>query len=406
MTKASVPMASRPSRWRSLLADLLVAPMEARSWVAASSVVAMVAVFGALTYAVGGTSAIPPHWFYIPIAVAGARFGVAAALATALVSGIISGPIMPADVSASIAQHPSEWLVRTGFFLTIGAVVPVLLRKTAHGVIEHRDREALARRLDEAMRQSQLRLHFQPIVSVESGEVTGAEALLRWETPDEGLLSAESIVPAAEATGRIVPIGKWVIDEACATLNTWSAALGDARFVMSVNVAAAQLHGEDLVGIVLDALSRHSIDPSRLCLEITESSVIEDLPRAIRVLTELREAGVVVAIDDFGTGFSSLSYLRYLPFDTIKIDGHFLQDLGHDEDAQSMVRNVATLARDLHKETVAEHVETGIQWRNVALSGCTHGQGHLFSPPLPDKAFGALIASRQVWPAPGRLPSG
>lgn len=396
LNKAALPATYGSSRWRSMLVDVL----EARHWVAASSVVAMLAVFGVITYAVGGTSVVPPHWFYIPIAIAGARFGLMAALVTALASGIISGPIMPADVSAAIAQRPSDWLIRTGFFLTIGTVVPVLLRRTAHGVIEHRDQEASARDLDEAMRQSQFRLHFQPIVSVESGEVTGAEALLRRESPDEGLVSAERIVPTAEATGRIVPIGTWVIDEACATLNTWSAALGDSSFVMSVNVAAAQLHGGDLVGIVLDALSRHSIDPSLLCLEITESSVIEDLPGAIRVLTELREAGVAVAIDDFGTGFSSLSYLRYLPFDTIKIDGHFLQDLGHDEDAQAMIRNVATLARDLHKETVAEHVETGVQWRNVALSGCTHGQGHFFSPPLPDRAFGALLASRQVWPAP------
>ncbi len=398
---ASPPVATPTTRWKGLLLDAIAAPMEARKWVTAAVVVVMLIGFAAVTYVAGGTSLVPPHWFYLPIAIAGARFGASAAVVTALAAGIIVGPVMPADVQNEIPQQTSDWLIRTGFFLTIGTIIPVLLRRTAHGVIEERDHRELAHRLDHAMRHSQLRLHFQPIVSATNGEVTGAEALLRWETPDEGLVSAERIIPAAETTGRIVPIGSWVIDEACASLNTWASVLGETRFVMAVNVAAPQLYHEGLVGMVLDALSRHSIDPSLLCLEVTESSVIEDIEGAIRVLTELREAGVTIAIDDFGTGLSSLSYLRYLPFDTIKIDGHFLQDLGDDSDAQALVRNVARLAQDLDKATVAEHVETGLQWQRVADSGCTHGQGHFFSPPLPPVAFGALLASRQVWPAPG-----
>lgn len=389
---------SPASRLRGLALDLVAAPLEAQGWVTAAAVAGMLGGLTVLTFVVGGTSVIPLHLFYVPIAIAGARFGVGAAVLTGIAAGLLVGPAMPADVANSIAQETSDWAVRTVFFVLLGALITLLMRRTARGVIQERDYAATTRRLEGALEQSQLRLHFQPIVAASTGEVTGAEALLRWESPDEGLVAAQRIVPAAESTGHIIPIGSWVIDQACKSLNTWSGVLDEAPFVMSVNVAPAQLYEDNLVRTVLDALDRHGIDPSRICLEITESSVIEDIRGAITVLTELRKAGVSIAIDDFGSGLSSLSYLRYLPFDTIKIDGHFLRDLEGNPEAQTLIRNVARIAQDLDKQAVAEQVETGFQWDNVVHSGCTHGQGYFFSPPLPAAAFSTLLGSRQIWP--------
>lgn len=385
--------------WPRWALDLVSAPMRARPVSVLSWVAVMVVAFTAITYIGGGTASLPPHWFYIPIVVAGARFGVIGAVAVAVVSGLAVGPSMPADVVAGTAQETSDWLTRSLFFVVVGSVVAGIVRQAARGIERERHQLASARRLDVAMQQGQLQLHFQPIVSASSGEISGVEALLRWETPDRGLISPEMFVPAAEENGQIVAIGGWVIEEACSQLENWSNRFGGAPVVMSVNVAAAQLESGDLVSRVYDALDRHSLEPSALCLEITESSLIPDMEASVEVLAALRDIGVSIAIDDFGTGQSSLSYIRSIPFDTLKIDGRFLEELGERHEADTLVDSIVKLGNDLDKTTVAEMVETELQWERVVASGCTHGQGYLFAPPLPPGAFLTLLASRQAWPS-------
>ncbi|MFP3883104.1 MAG: putative bifunctional diguanylate cyclase/phosphodiesterase [Actinomycetota bacterium] len=375
------------------------APTRARSSAVLIWVAAMVVVFASLTYLVGGTSSLPPHWFYLPIVIAGARFGVPGAVVVALASGLLVGPVMPADVVQGTAQETSDWLTRTFFFAGIGVMVTALMRQAARGIERERRQVASAKRLDDALSHEQLHLHFQPIVSAATGEVTGAEALLRWETPERGLIPPETFVPVAEATGHIIPIGSWVLDEACSQLRAWGKILGDVPVVMSVNVSAVQLDDGNLVALVHDTLDRHGLEPASLCLEITETSLMPNLDESAEVLQDLRDLGVSVAIDDFGKGLSSLSYLRSLPFDTIKIDGQFLEHLGKKQEAGTLVDSIVRMGEDLDKTTVAERVETALQWERVVASGCTHGQGYLFAPPLPQAAFLALLASRQVWPA-------
>lgn len=382
-------------RWPRWALDLVTAPLQARQRTIIGWVVAMLAVFTVVTYVVGGTSFLPPHWFYLPIVVAGARFGVIGSLTTAVVSGLLVGPLMPAVVETGIPQQSSEWLIRAGFFVVVGTVATALTRQAGRGIVSERKWTASARRLEQALESGQLRLHFQPIVSAESGDVTGAEALLRWASPDSRLLNPDEFVPLAEQTGQIVPIGAWVLDQACAQLEAWSGSLNGVPLVMSVNVAPAQIVDGQLVSIVLDALRRHDIDPRRLCLEITESSILPDTARSFEVLSTLRQLGVSIAIDDFGTGMSSLSYLRSIPFDTLKIDGHFIEGLGETRAADTVVESITKLATDLNKKTVAEKVETRAQWERLIASGCTHGQGYLFAPPLPPQAFLALMTSQQ-----------
>lgn len=397
--KGTITSQESPLSWPRWALDLVTAPTRARPPSVILIIAVMVVVFTALTALAGGAGVIPPHWLYIPIVVAGARFGVFGSVVTALVSGLAVGPWMPADIAAGVEQQTSDWVIRTIFFVLVGTVTSLLTRQTARGIERERHQAASGRRLDQALNQSQLRLHFQPIVAAASGEVTGAEALVRWEAPEAGLLAPEDFVPIAEETGRIVPIGTWVLNEACAQLGSWGEILGDVPLVMSVNVSPAQLANGDLVDLVLDILQKHSLSPSSLCLEITESSIFPDTTRSLDVLASLRHIGVSIAIDDFGSGMSALSYLRSIPFDTIKIDGRFVEDLGKEREAGQVVDSIMRLARDLNKTTVAEKVETGLQWERLAASGCTHGQGYLFSPPLPPSAFQALMASRQVWPA-------
>lgn len=399
MTRTSLNESTSTLRWPRWALDLVSAPIRARPYAVLAWVTAMVVVFTSLTYLVGGTSSLPPHWFYLPIVIAGARFGVPGALVVAVASGLLVGPAMPADVAQGTSQAASDWLTRTLFFAGIGTMVTALMRQAARGIERERRQVASASRLDEALRHGQLHLHFQPIVSAASGEVTGAEALLRWDTPERGLIPPESFVPVAEETGRIVPIGSWVLDEACSQLQAWGKILGDVPVVMSVNVSAVQLDEGNLVALVHNTLDRHGLEPASLCLEITETSLMPNMEETAEVLEDLRDLGVSVAIDDFGKGLSSLSYLRSLPFDTIKIDGQFLEQLGKTQEAGTLVDSIAKLGQDLNKTTVAERVETALQWERVVASGCTHGQGYLFAPPLPPAAFLALLASRQVWPA-------
>ena len=228
----------------------------------------------------------------------------------------------------------------------------VVYNETVHD--EHEDSRAIEAELRDGIRRGQFELQFQPIYNPRSGTATMAEALLRWNHPERGLVSPERFIPLAERTGLITVLGAWALDEAIRTALTWPRNVG-----VSVNVSARQFdHGHDLVGLVAALLRRHRLDPQRLTIEITESSLIEDAEHVTARLIALRTLGVRIALDDFGTGYSSLSYLAHLPIDTIKIDQAFTQELGTSRKAEYLMNAITQLAHDLKLRLIVEGVET------------------------------------------------
>jgi diguanylate cyclase (GGDEF)-like protein len=232
--------------------------------------------------------------------------------------------------------------------------------------------------LRKAFELGQFELHYQPLQNLETGNISGLEALLRWRHPERGFVSPAEFIPIAEETELIVPLGEWVIRQACADASLWPDNVN-----IAVNVSPVQFRKGNLVPIVMSALGGSEMDPRRLELEITESVLLNNSESTLNILHQLRSLGVRIAMDDFGTGYSSLSYLRSFPFDKIKIDGSFIHDLPNSEDALAIVRAVASLGKSLRMTTTAECVETVEQRDYVAKEGYTEIQGYFFSPPRP-----------------------
>jgi len=232
--------------------------------------------------------------------------------------------------------------------------------------------------LRKGLEQGQFELHYQPLQNLETGCISGLEALLRWRHPERGFVSPAEFIPLAEDIELIVPLGEWVIRQACADASLWPDTIK-----IAVNVSPVQFAKGNIVPIVMSALGSSLIDPRRLELEITESVLLNNSQSTLNTLHQLRSLGVRIAMDDFGTGYSSLSYLRSFPFDKIKIDGSFIQDLSNNEDALAIVRAVASLGKSLGMTTTAECVETIEQRDCVAKEGYDEIQGYLFSAPCP-----------------------
>ncbi|MDB4989984.1 MAG: putative Diguanylate cyclase/phosphodiesterase with domain [Myxococcaceae bacterium] len=243
-----------------------------------------------------------------------------------------------------------------------------------------------------ALSEGQLRVYFQPIVDVASGEATGFEALVRWPHPKLGLISPAELVPVAEESGAIVQLGDFVLQEALRALHRLEAAFRpSAPFTMAVNLSARELSREDLVSRVERALEHAQVAPSQLVLEVKESALMGDSDRGQAAFRVLREKGVRVHMDDFGTGYSSLSYLHKFPVDALKIDGSFTGRLHDNLGAEEIVRTVITIARDLHLGVIAEGVENHEQLVRLRALGCHQAQGFLFGAPLPLEALEALL---------------
>jgi predicted signal transduction protein with EAL and GGDEF domain len=235
-----------------------------------------------------------------------------------------------------------------------------------------------------AIDRNELRLCYQPIVDLGTGRVTGVETLVRWQHPERGLLPPLDFIPLAEETGLILPIGRWVLREACRQASLWIAQRPHVPLSVSVNLSALQLHQSDLPATVADALTESGLDPRCLILEITESVLLHDsdTDAVTQRLHALKDLGVCLAIDDFGTGYSSLAYLRRFPVDILKIDKSFVDEVGHGSAASALARAIVNLGHTLQLATVAEGIETAEQLVEVRDSGCGYGQGYYFAKPL------------------------
>jgi diguanylate cyclase (GGDEF)-like protein len=248
-------------------------------------------------------------------------------------------------------------------------------------------RHALEIDLRKAVANSEFELYYQPLVRLATEQVCGFEALIRWKHPTRGMVSPLEFIPLAEETGLIVPIGDWVLRQACREAATWPA---DIR--VAVNVSPAQFRRAGLSQTVVEALASSGLEATRLEVEITESVLLFNSESTLATLHELRALGVRISMDDFGTGYSSLSYLRSFPFDKIKIDGSFVHDLRSNEDSMAIVRAVTGLGSSLRMVTTAEGVETKEELDHLKREGCTEGQGYFFGKPQPAKDVRALLA--------------
>ncbi len=254
---------------------------------------------------------------------------------------------------------------------------------------ERLDSEA---RLERAVREEQFILHYQPIVDLASGALVGLEALLRWQDPERGLLSPAHVIPLAEETGLIIPIGRWVLQEACREARRWRRPDGQQPWI-SVNLSARQFQEIGLVSDVQEALSAGGLRASDLVLEITESSLMQDSEATIDRLDRLKRLGVRLAVDDFGTGYSSLDYLRRFPIDILKIDRSFVSGVDGDVKESTLCRAIVALGNSLGMETLAEGIETSGQLGALRSLGCELGQGFLFARPLEADAVTRFAAA-------------
>ena len=252
-----------------------------------------------------------------------------------------------------------------------------------------RERRALELDLREALVKGEFSLDYQPLINVKTGEITSCEALIRWHRPECGLVPPLEFIPIAEETGLIVPIGEWVLRQACADAVEWP-----SETMVAVNVSPAQFKNAKFHSSVTNALEKSRLPASRLELEITELVLMQDNPATLVELQQLKDLGVSIAMDDFGTGYSSLGYLRSFPFDKIKIDQSFIRDLSDNKDSLAILRAVVGLGRSLGIVTTAEGVETQNQLEVLRTEGCTEAQGFFFSRPKSAAETRALLASR------------
>ena len=252
------------------------------------------------------------------------------------------------------------------------------------------NKASLLRDLQIAIKKKQLELYYQ--VQVDSAKnLFGVEALVRWIHPQKGIISPIEFIPLAEETGLIVPIGDWVLDKACAQIKAWELDPKTKDLVISINVSSKQIHDEKFPMLVRKAIQKHQINAKNLKLELTESSLLEDIEANATTMSLLKKDGVQLSLDDFGTGYSSLQYLKQLPLDELKIDRSFVKDITSDNQDRSIVKTIITLAESVGMSVLAEGVETEEQLEILVKNGCQRFQGYLFGSPVPiEKLFGSV----------------
>ena len=255
------------------------------------------------------------------------------------------------------------------------------------------ERMALENDLRRGLAAGEFELSYQPVISAKTGRIITAEALLRWRHPLRGVIGPSSFIPLAEETGLMIPLGEWVIREACRQAAAWQLGNG-TQIRLAVNLSATQFRHQNLLDVIRSALEAHDLDARCLEIELTESAVMTNPEESVGVLKQLRKMGVTVAVDDFGTGYSSLSYLRRVPIDKLKIDRSFVRDLATSRTDESIVRAIISLAHSVGLQVVAEGVETEEQLACVRALGCDQWQGYYCCEPQPTDVFGLMLADQ------------
>jgi EAL domain-containing protein (putative c-di-GMP-specific phosphodiesterase class I) len=248
--------------------------------------------------------------------------------------------------------------------------------------------------LRDALRRQEFRLYYQMQIN-RNGRILGAEVLIRWIHPEQGLISPLQFIPLAEETGLIVPIGTWVLENACYQLKAWEADHHTRNLHLSVNVSGRQLRQADFVTQVSSIINQTGINPARLKLELTESIVLEDVADTIAKMHALKALGLSFSMDDFGTGYSSLAYLTQLPLDQLKIDQSFVRNIGSKTSDVTIIQTIIGMADNLSMEVIAEGVETQIQRNTLESMGCLLYQGYLFGKPVPVQEFISAVLEKK-----------
>jgi diguanylate cyclase (GGDEF)-like protein/PAS domain S-box-containing protein len=257
------------------------------------------------------------------------------------------------------------------------------------------DRLTMRSDLKRGLANNEFFLHYQPIFDIETEAIVGVEALVRWRHPERGLIPPLAFIPAAEQTGLILELGRWVLREACAQAAQWQDSEGRPGPYVSVNVAGAQLRQPSFIDDVRSALTDAGLDPGRLVVEMTESSLIDETDESVMRLERLHDLGIQLAIDDFGTGYSSLSYLRRFNMDILKIDKSFVDELGHDDKRSALVAAMVGMGSSLGMKVVAEGIEERMQLEDLRELRCDLGQGYLIAKPLPPEELAALLGAER-----------
>lgn len=254
------------------------------------------------------------------------------------------------------------------------------------------ERILMENEMRKAIEQEQFQIYYQPKIDIATSAMTGMEALVRWVHPELGIIPPNRFIPIAEETGMILALGEWILKQACKQNKIWH----DQGYTLkvSVNLSARQIYQKDLVEMIKEILQETNLSPNWLELEITESIFVK-MEEATAVLQQIRDIGIQISIDDFGTGYSSFSYIKSLPVDTIKIDASFIRDIHHNQESQAIVRAIVTIAQSLNMNVIAEGIELHDQVVALKENGCDHGQGYLFSKPLPTDDFDQFLRQEQ-----------
>lgn len=339
------------------------------------------------------------HLYLLPLAVAALmsfrdeplwlRYGVAV-MCLALFIALASSTWTPTNAFSlsDDVRVIGSWVQSVSAMLMLFVLLHILQSDAA-------ERTVLDRDLHAALREQQFVVHYQPQVS-STGKVTGAELLIRWQHPQRGLLPPSEFIEHAEKTGLIIPIGRWVLQQACTQLSAWQTDPLFGDISLAVNISQNQFRSTTFVADMEALINDYGIDTRRLELELTETLIVQDLDDLMRKMAALVERGIRFSLDDFGTGFSSLSHLKRLPLAVLKIDRSFINDVLTDSSSETIVRTVIALGQSMGMTVIAEGVETEAQKQFLLASGCIQFQGYLFSKPLPLDEFRAFVRKQNA----------
>ena len=382
-----------------VVASALLGRTRLAAWLAFGGLFAFVCVFTALLDVQTAQTPRSTHLFLLVLAAAAhyvfraesvwLRYGCV----VIFLSAFVVFAALPESAPGPYAMDYGVRRVGIWFnLLSVAVSALVILHLQESDASAHR---ALHGELRDALAARRFELHYQPQQDA-NGRIVGAEALLRWRHRRGELVAPGEFMQAAEETGFVLPLGQWVLGEACAQLRRWQADPRLAQLRLSVNVSALQLRQPDFVQQVLDALQRTGVDGRLLTLELTESVLLEDVAGAIEKMKALQLAGVGLSLDDFGTGYASLSYLHQMPFTELKIDRAFVSGIVGDAQASSITRNLLQLGLDLGMDVIAEGVEKPAQYEALKAQGCRLFQGYLFGKPMQASAFEQLLTNASV----------